>query len=257
MTPRVKYVDDLALSYLLQIRRMLINTMQRNLDTFSSEAKGRNMTANPAKCEAFYIFPAQRKFPVVYPDLNISGTPLPVVTSCKLLGVYIDSDMSWNTHINKIVSKACQCIFILHRAKKFRFTTKSLLTLYTWYIRTGIEYAAPVWHSALTQAQRSRLERVQRRCFRIILGREYESYGQALTRLGCSTLEERREMLTRRFGKSLLRSPQHRDLLPPTVGQIHGRNTRHRERLQPIQCTRQFYKQSTIPYIVSMLNEDI
>ena len=117
------------------------------------------MTANPAKCKALYIFPAQRKFPVVYPDLNITGTPLPVVTSCKLLGVYLDSDMSWKTHITKIVSKACKCLFILHRAKKFSFSTKSLLTLYTWYVRTGLEYAAPVRHSSLTQVQRCRIER--------------------------------------------------------------------------------------------------
>ena len=204
-----------------------------------------------------YPAPAQRKVPIVYPDLHLRGTPLPVVTSCKLLGVYLDCTLSWNTHITKIVSKANKNIFILHRAKKFRFSTKSLLTLYTWFVRTGLEYAAPVWHSSLTQAQSNRVERIQRRCFRIILGREYTSYAAALARLGCTTLQERRVMLTLRFGQSLLMSPFHRDLLPPTVGQIHGRNTRHRGRLQPVHCTKEFYKKSTIPYIVSLLNQDL
>ena len=155
------------------------------------------------------------------------------------------------------MTKANKNIFILHRAKKFRFSIKSLLRLYLWYIRTGLEYAAPVWHSSLTQAQSNRVERIQKRCFRIILGREYTSYDDALARLECSALQERRKTLSLRFGKSLLRSPFHRDLLPPTVGQVHGRNTRHRHRLQPIRCTKEFYQKSTIPYIVSLLNHEL
>ena len=257
MALRGKFVDDLTLAFLLRIRQLLANPMQHNLDTLDNEAEDINMDTNPTKCNALYLFPAQRKVPLVYPDLHLKGTPLPVVSSCKLLGVHVDSDLSWNTHVNKTIAKANKCIFILHRAKKFNFTIQSLLTLYMWFVRTGLEYAAPVWHPALTLVQRTHIERVQRRCFRIILGREYTTYEDALARLNCSSLEDRREMLTLRFGKSLLRSQFHRDLLPPTVGRIHGRNTRHHQRLQPVRCTKEFYKKSTIPYVVSLLNQTL
>ena len=80
------------------------------------------------------------------------------------------------------------------------------------------------------------------------------TYHHALRRLNMSSLYDRREALTRRFGENLLKSPQHRDLLPPTVGELHGRNTRHGNRLQIPVCRHRRYKKSTIPYVVQLLN---
>ena len=127
-------------------------------------------------------------------------------------------------------------MFIIIQAKKFGFSQKTMITLYQWFIRTSMEYAAPVWHPGLTQRQHDQLERVQMRVLRIILWPNYPGYAAALAQLGLTSLRERREQLTLRLGLSMLRSPRHRGQLPPTVGQIHGRNTRHRHRLQPVRC---------------------
>ena len=156
--------------------------------------------------------------------------------------------------MKEIAKKANRCTFILHRAKKFSFSIRSLVTLFLWFMRTGLEYAAPVWHPGLTQQQHQRLERIQKRCCRIILGAEYVSYADALQRLNLSTLFDRREMLTLRFGRSLLRSPHHRGLLPPTLGQLHGRRTRNSHKLRNVRCRTERYRQSTVPYIVRLLN---
>ena len=228
--------------------------MQGGLDTLSEDAEAKHMEANPLKCEALYVIPPQRKRPITLPDLQLNGTPLPVVTTCKLLGVHLNTHLNWNDHVIHMVKKATKCIFILHRAKKFNFSTRSLLTLYQWFVRTGLEYAAPVWHAGLTQHQHQRIERIQKRCCRIIMGNQYESYGNALQQLRISSLFDRREMLTLRFGRSLLRSPAHRHLMPPTNGDIHGRNTRNRDHLRPIRPRTERYRRSTIPYIVNMLN---
>ena len=129
-----------------------------------------------------------------------------------------------------------------------------MLTLYKWYIRTTLEYAAPVWHSSLTAEQHMTLERLEKRCLRIILGDAYVTYRHALEVLGIQSLYDRREALTRRFGESLLQSPDHRDFLPPTLEEVHGRQTRNRSKLQNIRCRFERYRKSTIPYIVRMLN---
>ena len=120
-----------------------------------------------------------------------------------------------------------------------------------------MEYAAPVWHPGLTQQQHQRLESIQKRCCRIILGAEYVSYASALQRLHLSSLYDGREMLTLRFGRSLLRSPDHRDMLPPTMGQLHGRNTRNSHKLRNIRAKTERYRKSTIPYIVRRLNSGV
>ena len=116
--------------------------MQENLDSLTEECTDKDMETNPVKSEVMYMCPVLR--PLVLPDLHIDNTPLPVVSECKLLGVHITNNMNWNKHVNEIISKAMKCIFILIHARKFQFSTRTLLTLYIWYIRTTLEYAAPV-----------------------------------------------------------------------------------------------------------------
>ena len=74
--------------------------------------------------------------------------------------------------------------------------------------------------------------------------------------LRCTTLEARRELLTVRFGRCLLRSTVHRHMLPPSLHAVHGRNTRHGHRLRAIQCVHERYRNSTIPYVVRRINEN-
>ena len=59
-----------------------------------------------------------------------------------------------------------------------------------------------VWHSTLTvNLQTCALERVQKTCFRVILGQEYRGYESALEVSNLKTLEVRREKLS--FGKNM------------------------------------------------------
>ena len=203
-----------------------------------------------------YGYPPKRRRPITLPDLKIDGTPLPVVNQCKLLGVHLNSGLNWNTHVAEITSKANRCIFILITARRFQFSLKSLVTLYIWYVRTALEYAAPVWHPGLTAVQHNKIELIQKRCLRIILGREYTHYEEALERLNLASLYSRREMLTLRLARSMLRSQDHRDLFPPTMGDIHGRNSRHQRRLRAVQGSAR-YKKTFIPYAVNLINQSM
>ena len=204
------------------------------------------------------MLPNQRKpWPLVLPDLTLNGVPLPVVDECKLLGVYINNGLNWNSHVTHLLAKASKCLFVIIQAKKFQFSTHTIITLYQWFIRTSLEYAAPVWHPGLTQRQHDMLERVQKRVLRIILWPNYPGYEAALAQLNLSSLRERREQLTLRLGMSILRSPQHRGLLPPTLGEVHGRNTRHHQRLQPVRCRTEKRKKSSVPYVVTLINEHV
>ena len=161
----------------------------------------------------------------------------------------VTSELNWNDHVNYITSKSSKLFFILYRARQFSFSQNVMFTLYSWFIRTSLEYAAPVWHPGLTQAHHHQLERIQKRCFRIILGGTYQNYDNALLQLNTESLYKRREDLTIRFGKSLLKSLQHRHFLPQSMYEVHGRNTRRSRRLlQPIKCRTARYQNSAIPY---------
>ena len=250
---RAKFVDDLTMAELIKIRDAIVSQAQDRLNSLSTQCREKEIIANPIKCEAIYMNPSPAKRPWVYPDLHLNGVPLPIKYEVKLLGVYLNTQVDWSTHVTYIITKANRMIFILYRARQFGFSIATMLTLYQWYIRTGLEYAAPVWHAGLTEQQKTRLERVQKRCFRIILGDNYGSYREALVRLQTQTLFDRREALIIRFGKTLLK-PAHRHMLPPTNWEVHQRTTRGAQRLRTVLTRTERYRKSAIPYIVEKLN---
>ena len=69
----------------------------------------------------------------------------------------------------------------LHSAKKFTEDRKILKQIYTIYIRSILENAATVWHSGLTQNNSENLERLQKAALRVICGKNYSTYENALS----------------------------------------------------------------------------
>ena len=55
-----------------------------------------------------------------FPPIEINGKPLEVVDEAKLLGLTITSNLKWNSHVNNIVLKSSNRIYLqvqLKRAK--------------------------------------------------------------------------------------------------------------------------------------------
>ena len=87
-------------------------------------------------------------------------------------------------------------------------TKSEMLDIYIKQVRSILELAVPVWHPGLTQLEVRNLERVQKCAFSIILGQQYLNYKQAMTSLGCDSLNDRREKLCQSFAKLFNRSHQ-------------------------------------------------
>ena len=87
---------------------------------------------NPLKYEVLMIFPRDKgsRRPLVYKSLNLNNFDLLFIVECKLLGVHLNSFLTWNTHIDYIVSKVNRCIFISYRARQFNFSQETMFTLY-------------------------------------------------------------------------------------------------------------------------------
>ncbi|XP_035696826.1 NPC1-like intracellular cholesterol transporter 1 [Branchiostoma floridae] len=100
-----------------------------------------------------------------------------------------------DVRIDNMITAANQKLFLLRRLKRCGVSTEDLTTVYTAYVRPSVEYAMPVWYNSVTAAQSEKLERVQKRVCRIILGMQYTDYMSALSTLNISSLAERRERL--------------------------------------------------------------
>ena len=114
-------------------------------------------------------------------------------------------------------------------------------------IRSVLEYAAPVWHTSLSQEQSERLESVQKRAFCIVY--PDLSYRRALSLTGMQTLHQRREDIARGFFVQMLQ-PNHKlhHLLPEPRDTTY--NLRTKPKYPRIGKTKRFCS-TLVPYGLS------
>ncbi|KAI8498128.1 hypothetical protein Bbelb_240720 [Branchiostoma belcheri] len=248
-----KFVDDLTLIESRLLREP--SRLQEDLNGLDRWTTDSSMKLHPAKCKTMHV--SFTRTPTLLPPLYINGHALQVVSVAKLLGVWVQANLKWDSHVNHVTKQSSKRLFLLRRLKKFRLSQKDLLTVYTCYVRPLLEYAAPVWSPGLTRTQSKQLENIQRRACRTILGTQYTRYSEACAQLNLPTLESRRDQLSRKFGRRLLSFPSFREWLPPSRMEISGRQTRTCNNLDSVSArTARFYN-SSIPHIVRLLNSSL
>lgn len=196
-----KYVDDTTLTELLS-KNDLSSNMDFYLQQLLDWATNNDMVVNLNKTKEMIIGPPA-KVPNISPLQVLTGS-VERVNTMKLLGVHLDANFSWKSHVEVIVSKATQRLYFLKQLKRAGVPHHQLLHFYTVAIRPVLEYAAPVWHHLLTKSQTDQIEAVQRRAVRVIYNCTYGMpYMSALYYADISSLANRREQLCRRFFKSI------------------------------------------------------
>ena len=96
---------------------------------------------------SFFHKPSKKgDIPLVLPKLNINNSEIARIESIEFLGVLLDENLSWKTHIKHIENKISKTIGILFKARPF-LNKKSLLLLYYTYIYSYINYGSVSWGS--------------------------------------------------------------------------------------------------------------
>ena len=116
------------------------------------------------------------------------------VVTFKLLGVMFTNDLSWSAHVDYILKKVSKRIYCMHYLTRAGIKECDSVIIYCSIIRSVLEYACPVWHPGLTVKQSDEIERVQRRCLKLIF--PASTYDEALIKSGLEKLETRRENQT-------------------------------------------------------------
>ena len=153
--------------------------------------------------------------------------------------------------VDSMVSRASQRLFMLRSLKSFNLPIQDLVTVYSSFVRPLLEYACPVWHGSLTQAQQKRIEAIQKRSLRIILSYQFLSYAQALALTGLPSLHERRQHLCLMFARKAFKSNLSDEWFLPANTRRELRN--NRTCLEPKYKTDR-YRNSPVPYLIRLLN---
>ena len=125
-------------------------------------------------------------------DIQINDTLVRRVRECKHLGVLLDENLTWQSHINKLQKKIRGGLFMLKSIRNI-VNKNVLLTVYNSLIMSYLNYCDAVWGNCGVTNQNV-LQKLQNRAARVINNAEWNSSAnENLSKLNWLTLDEKRK----------------------------------------------------------------
>ena len=138
-------------------------------------------------------------------DIICTGGQARLIQTKFIMPAYLEN-LTRYSNTQNMCKKGYTRLWMLRNLKKHGACQADLLDVYVKQCRCMLELAVPVWNPAITKSEISQIERVQKTALAIILGKNYDSYQEALDDLKLSSLEDRRLEICRTFAK---KSQQH------------------------------------------------
>ncbi|CAM4380368.1 unnamed protein product [Caretta caretta] len=172
----IKFVDDTKLEGIANLERDR-DIIQEDLDDLVNWSNSNRMKFNSEKCKDMHLGINNKNF-----SYNLGTHQLEVTEEEKDLGVLIDHRMTMSRQCDMAVKKANAVLGCSRRGISSR-DKEVLVLLYKALVRSHLEYCVQFW-SPMFKKDEFKLEQVQRRATRMILGMENLSYERILKELG-------------------------------------------------------------------------
>ena len=144
-------------------------SLNRDLERISSWCKLWGMQINPRKTKGMIISRSRTRVPL-FSDLVLDGVVVEMVDVLKILGVSVDSRLTFEAQLRDVTVSAARKLGILRKAMSV-FRDTSLVERCFWsFLLPVLEYCSPVWMSAAASHLRL-LDRVVRVASRMSGGR--------------------------------------------------------------------------------------
>lgn len=178
---------------------------QQDLNNVQEWLKANKLTLN---CEKSVVMNFGR---CAINNIELSDKKLKLMKHCKYLGIYVDKDLKFKEHIQKIEKKLAKFSGLIFKVRDY-FSKKQLLLFYNAYAKSVIDYGILVYGKAL-KTDIDKINKMQKRIIRTIYRRKKFSPTQDIfednlifnvNELYCASLI--REMLNQIRGKSPMKS---------------------------------------------------
>ena len=166
----VLFADDTNIFYSHKDLNILITTLNLELKKLSLWFKSNKLSLNINKTNFMYFKHMQSKQEFNH-NIFIDDIAIIEKQETKFLGVLIDSNLSWNSHICNICMLASRSIGILYKLK-FYLSQKSLFMIYNSFILSYISYCNIVWGNS-NKLNIDKIFRLQKKALRICTHSHY------------------------------------------------------------------------------------
>ena len=161
------YADDSTLYAAGSNIRCLQSQLQADIDVVADWCEANNMLIHPKKSKCMVIGSPNRLKSLDKLYLTIYSSRIEQVENQKVLGIYIDHNLSWKSQINYLCNKLKSKITLLSKINNY--LTMDMKKLYfNAYILSNMDYCCVIW-SRCNKSSISKISILQKRCAKIIL----------------------------------------------------------------------------------------
>ena len=121
----------------------LVSLINQELEELSRWFRCNRLTLNLKKTEFLY-FHGTRPKNSLKQDILIGGEKIRRVEGARFLGVWVDENLKWSAHINKVKTKVSQLVGIIGRVRN-SVGGNAVRTLYNGLILPHLQYCLMVW----------------------------------------------------------------------------------------------------------------
>jgi hypothetical protein len=142
------FADDSSLHTSADTVVCVESRLQTELNHVINWCSSNNMTLNPQKTKSMVIASRQKhqREPLTI-KLSIGSTCVEQVDSHKVLGVTVDDEMRWHTHINNVCKTVSRNIYLLKKLSYYVDSDIQKLFFYA-HCLSHINYASNIWCNA-------------------------------------------------------------------------------------------------------------
>ena len=106
-------------------------------------------------------------------ELSIDNVLIEQVPSVKSLGIYIDDNLTWHSHIaDKLCKKIASAIGLIKRVKPF-VPQSTLLNIYNSLVQSNFDYCSLIWSNG-GKTLSNKLQKLQNRAARVITSSNFD-----------------------------------------------------------------------------------
>lgn len=157
----IGFADDVALLAIAKTEDTLMTKTNAALARIARWILRRQLQLAPEKTEAVLLTTKRKIAPVQF---EIQGTTVRLSSAIKYLGVWLDTKLTFNTHIDKTIQKAEKTLKALSSIMPSvggpRASKRKILSS---VVHSQLLYAAPVWSDRMTnKGMKKKIIRIQR-----------------------------------------------------------------------------------------------
>ena len=188
--------------------------LQEGLDNVNDWCLKNCMSIHPEKTKSMVTTTRQKhqRAPLLL-SLSLGTNSIQQVSEHKVLGLTLDSELNWHSHLNSLSKRLSKNVYLLSRLRKF--ATKQALKLFLdAHINSFVNYASTLWDNCSGEYMK-RINSIHRRAIKLLLPNPNISTDDKFKQLGILPLDKQLF-----FNKAVITHKIYNDQAPPYLSPL-------------------------------------